>query len=251
MFGGKLKIHRRIAAVGLAGLTAATMVLTLAPAAGATVLANSVATQGQTSISDNDEAKLREFWTQYEVAPSTQNALVQKLRAGGTVDALTDGAQPTSTRTVSSETDDVTVTSFADGSIQITGVEKPLEEAEGAISPMSVGSCRTSGSGSGYNTYYDCKAYLSNGFVDLGFYITYTIVAGTGYDYIVEVNSPYAYGIGGTASTPTLAIGRKTEYAGGSAWAYARTSYSGVNGGGRTYEMRALVGSNRTLTIWA
>lgn len=183
------------------------------------------------------------------VSDRVQGALISKANAGIAWDSM-NGSTPVSTSVTTTATLQHKVSTYADGSIVVEGMEIPVESKLRTISPFYVGNCKSVSSGSGYANRYDCQAYAESGFISLGTYISYTLVQG-GYDRILDVHSPFRSAAVGTASKPTVTITQKTENSAYRATAKIKTQYTAyVGAGSRTYELGVYVGADSAWTQW-
>lgn len=114
--------------------------------------------------------EVTEVWTENGVALSTQQALIAKMESGEVLDANL-GGQPVSQQ----ETDDIgevkIVSTYADGSISVTRLEKPSEDVGGATN-RGVQGCSVSSNPQA--TYY--RGCSANGWftaVVLSFFVDY------------------------------------------------------------------------------
>lgn len=202
-------------------------------------------------LTSSEEADLRLFWDGNGVPGEVQDGLIGKLLSGDLWDVFT-GVDPVSSRTVHVGGEQRTIDSYPDGSISVTTIETPQHsQPVGGVSPQYVKNCRSTTSGTGYVNHYDCQAFSQTGVVSIGFYISYSTLAG--YDQIIGVSSPYGDSSFGVLDPdpPMLTLVKRVETSSGSAWAKARTTYKTSGGSSSaTVEMRALVGNNTAWTRW-
>lgn len=204
-------------------------------------------------LTEEERQDLVHWWTQYDVAPATQDELLESLERGELWDAI-GGSDPVNVTTNAYAGETETVERYADGSIVVTTVEVPVAPFSanpiGGVTPFTVGPCESSSTGSGYANRYDCKVFSTSGVVEMGFYMSYSLRQG-GYDKITEVHSGYARATTGTIPTPRATIGKANENSSGSAFAYVKEQYKAAGGtASATVEMRGLVGKDTAWTRW-
>ncbi|MDY0828468.1 hypothetical protein SK224_04935 [Microbacterium sp. BG28] len=155
-----------------------------------------------TSPTTADAAAFEEFYDRYGVDEVTQNDLLEQLAAGEILDSMTSGAEPVTTyeRDSAEQTEYVSV--FEDGSISVTGFEKPVEEVnEGGVGTRAVSDC-TSYSGGGYASYANCLVSNGNGTMSLQFRADYSRWASGAS--ISNARDAQVVAHYGTATAPTL-----------------------------------------------
>ncbi|GAB3150702.1 hypothetical protein GCM10027058_15420 [Microbacterium neimengense] len=194
---------------------------------GSTVLACTVGLSGtavaaETTVDDEQYS----WYVENGVQPDVAQDLIEKFNSGVLPDSMT-GTEPVSSTTSAEAGWIVTRDTFADGSISISKLETPqATESSDDFTTKSVGSCSSSIGGSGFANYYDCAVTGSNGvYLDVEFRADYTRVS-NGAGIINAVRSPYAYAIGGQATTPVLRIDRSNGTMSDPARATATSQYS-------------------------
>jgi hypothetical protein len=133
-------------------------------AANAATLDAPAVSNGEAQI---DVAGMRTRFDAAGVSKGTQNRLIAKLRAGITWDSQ-NGSKPLSVTTEIVNGEEVTRSTFADGSLIIDRIEIPRPVASG-IQPQSIGGCRA-GSGAGNFPFYDCHIATDQFSFSIDFY---------------------------------------------------------------------------------
>ncbi|MCT9620191.1 MULTISPECIES: hypothetical protein [unclassified Curtobacterium] len=197
------------------------------------------------TASAGEPATLEEFFTDNGVSTATAEALQQKYDGGTLLDSMR-GASPVGSREVGTANELKTITTFPDGSISVTTVERPTTSTSGGFSTKAVGNCAKKTTSHYSTTYHDCAAEASDGVLTVGMHLTYTLVSGTG-DTINEITTPYQFARGGQAATPKISIQRKTETSAGPAYARGSTQFSG-SAGSYTGTMYVKVGGDKAWT---
>lgn len=157
-----MKFYKTISAVALAA--------GLMLPAGTAAMAAPATDTSVTSITQDQQAELRDFLTRNGVEEKTQNELLRKLDQGKPWDSFS-GAQPVrSVKNVVNGVENVTKY-YADGSVEVSSMDQAKSPAvSGAPSLRSVGGCRLT-SGSHYHANYEgCHANVDFGVVQMGFY---------------------------------------------------------------------------------
>ncbi|WP_460739307.1 hypothetical protein [Microbacterium neimengense] len=170
--------------------------------AGAMVFLGATSASATSTTTTADAAAFEEFYDRYGVDEATQSALLEQLDAGEILDSMTSGAEPVTTyeRDSAQQTEFVSV--FEDGSISVTGFEKPVEEVdEGAVGTRAVSDC-TSYSGGGYASYANCLVSNGNGTMSLQFRADYSRWASGAS--ISNARDAQVVAHYGTATAPTL-----------------------------------------------
>lgn len=152
-----------------------TLVQRVAAAAMATALSFAVAVPAGATMSDAppSDAEIREFWTEYGVTPNVQDALVNKLEVGGKLDSANAFAEPVDVSTTTHDGMNVTVETFADGSIRASGIEQATaaDEQVGTLD-TGVTDCTVT-SGTGFVAYTGCQVFSANGTQNIQFKVNY------------------------------------------------------------------------------
>lgn len=176
--------------------------------------------------------EVRSVWTEHGVAGSTQDQLISKMESGQSLDANL-GVAPVS----QSETDNgltvKTVSTYADGSISVTDIQRPNAGASGGgISSRAVQGCTTTWSPSVIK-YRNCSA---NGWftgVALAFFVDYDAYAST--TKIVKYHSgTVKCNAGLNCSTPQFEKIRLQGTNSAPAQVNLTTTWNSVIGGGTT-----------------
>jgi hypothetical protein len=171
-----------------------------------------------------ERSQVVEFMSTYGVPAETQELLFDKLDAGEQWDSLS-GADPVSTRSISTSSAVENVDVYPDGSVSVTAVDT-------AQVGRTVSGCVTSGAGTVNRTLSNCTVRASAGLVTMAFYADYR------YSYnslsnitvksaaISRAHSPSATVLGGTFSGLSVGVTRAT--AGTNLPATARASMTGT-----------------------
>lgn len=134
-------------------------------------------------LTADEEAQLRSFFDDYDVAGTDQDALLASYESGDRWLSMTAGAEPVDVRTEDKDGMRSTVSTFADGSVGVSGTSIPqdpvrLASVTAPSSPSSVTGCRTSGS-TRVITYTNCLAKVDNGLVMMSFRFTWRLYVGS------------------------------------------------------------------------
>lgn len=167
--------------------------------------------------------QVKDWYLSNGVSPIVAENLIEKFNSGELLDSMR-GAAPIATQSAVTGGVQKTISTFADGSVSVTEIEIPVATT-GEIRPFAIGNCSSTQSGSGYVNYYDCAISGSNAYLEIQFRANYTRTS-AGVGSISYVGSPYVWALGGTATTPTLAITKSVSNASGPASAQATTQYS-------------------------
>lgn len=181
--------------------------------------------------SSDPTAQIREFWTEYGVAPALQDALAAKLESGGNLDSGNAYAEPVSTDTTTSSTMTMTVETFADGSIRVTGIENaPTSTAESSVGTLATGitDCR-SYSGTGFVHYTGCRVISANGTQNISFKVDYEKYSHA-HAKILRTYSANATSNYGTITDPKRSLWRPQSTASQKAVAKYKSYYESHNG---------------------
>jgi len=193
-------------AFGTAILLAAGLTMASVPAATA---AQSPAPKVAVSDVNQSLEQAREFLTIYKVTAETQERLVAKYQRGETWDSL-NGATPVDTQTVEKTGKTETVSRFADGSVNVTSIQKPAAAPqEGEITTRGISECGYYRVGATEN-YDNCLVDFWAGLVYMGFRADYSAVDNN-VDYIRSIYSP-DYIIGGASSAEQTEFAVTREY---------------------------------------
>lgn len=163
--------------------------------------------------SSSDEAAVRATWDQYGVPAATQNRLLADLAAGRAWDSLS-GGDPVSSKTTTSTGLEETVSTYADGSIAITDLQKPVVPATSTGGPVvraSVG-CKVQSS-SHYDSTSYCNVSTNVVVANAAYVVTYHAVQGKGTT-IVSRSSNSAFttqGYLGSISSKEMRTNRATQ----------------------------------------
>ena len=125
-----------------------------------------VATQGDA----DPMPEARAFLAQYGADEATQNRLIDGYLAGERWDSM-NGAEPVSVREEDRGDGRYTISTFGDGSIEVTRVEQPVSDG-----PQLRGISQCSASGKQYN---GCKIDTWVGAVAMSFYVSYNLGTNT------------------------------------------------------------------------
>jgi hypothetical protein len=196
--------------------------------AAAACLSVTLAVPAHAATSD-DEAYTRSFLTEYGVPTTTQDALVDKLSHGQTLDSAKSGAIPVSSRTITTATADEVVSTFADGSISVSGTEQAAPAASGSIAPRAIKGCKES-NGGGYVVMSGCTVYLQTASYELSFKATYERYTGGAQIDSAPSSSLYVNAFWGSVDSKSLAIKRKKQDGSKDAVATAHAHYVGNTG---------------------
>lgn len=165
-----------LAIVFAAMATVLTMETTLASAAASAPASASEPWTWQLNESESEQA--RSFMTKYGVDDATQDNLLAKLKRGQAWDALNGESSPVSEETTTVDQEQVTIKTYADGSIEVSSglnISELKSAAAGDISTFSIGSCdQILGSGP-VTYYYGCHAWDGVTLIKLGFYLDFYI----------------------------------------------------------------------------
>ncbi|MFD6447799.1 hypothetical protein ACFWEJ_22040 [Promicromonospora sp. NPDC060204] len=129
------------------------------------------------------------------MAATDQDALLASYESGGRWLSMTAGAEPVDVRTEDKDGMRSTVSTFADGSVGVSGTSLPQDPVRLAsvtapsalssplapssqLAPSSVTGCRTSGS-TRVITYTNCLAKVDNGLVMMSFRFTWRLYVGS------------------------------------------------------------------------
>lgn len=127
------------------------------------------ATSEVLTLTEADEAQLRGFFDEYDVDAAVQDSLIARIESGKPWLSLTKGAKPVSERVEVNDDMKERISTYADGSIAVSGMEIPAPPAaSGTMSTMSVGGCSTS-STAYKSTYTNCLADVNLGVVRMYF----------------------------------------------------------------------------------
>jgi hypothetical protein len=150
---------------------------TILGAAMALLLVAPTGSPASAEVEDPNAAPLREFWTEYGVAPETQDALIERFATTGSIDALVGDLSTAVTTTRQTLTSVETIYTYPDGSITVVASQRPRRDVSrpGVVTPMSTvyyGDCTTT-SGSGWIHYANCNVEVANGYVYLKYTVTW------------------------------------------------------------------------------
>jgi hypothetical protein len=174
--------------------------------------------------------EISSFLAEAGVPAKDAGVVLEKIEDGEPLDFET-GKKPESVKTERKGDWEITTETYADGSVEKTEIEKPLEVT---ISPGGISvqagptNCKVN-SGSGYRSYTNCHVRRTNPLYNLGFKASYTIVQ-KGKDYIGGVHGLETKRYAGTCSKSKLNTTRKKETASAKATAKASTVYKTYGG---------------------
>ncbi|GAA4967284.1 hypothetical protein GCM10025331_70020 [Actinoplanes utahensis] len=147
----------------------------------ATVAAGSLSSPALAAPSSVDpvaEVQLRAFFDQYEVSDAVQDSLIAKMDSADRWLSLTANTKPVSERVQVSGGMKETVSTYADGSIAVSGTQIPQPEGQGGVSAQSVSGCATSSTA--YSaTYSNCLADVNLGIMRMYFRFNWRKTFGT------------------------------------------------------------------------
>ncbi|MCC4909083.1 hypothetical protein [Microbacterium sp. cx-59] len=159
-------------------------------------------------ITSDDSAAFEEFYDRYGVDDATQQRLIQVLESGELLDSMTSGAEPVSTVETDAEGSTEIISTFEDGSISVTSLEKPsVAPSDGTVAPRAVSGC-TLYNGGGFASYSNCLVSNGNGTTSLQFRADYSRSANSAS--ISNWRDAQVVAHYGTASAPTLTPVRTT-----------------------------------------
>ena len=122
--------------------------------------------------------ELENFWTEYQVPEATQQALLLKLEQGEMWDSLDPEVSSVHTEKLTTDSENLVIETYPDGSISVSGTSSPQEQEEG-ISPQSVTDCKQGSGSNNYQIkYVGCKADVNYGLLRMGFNFDYTAYKG-------------------------------------------------------------------------
>ncbi|MBB5844911.1 hypothetical protein HD599_003234 [Conyzicola lurida] len=174
-------------------------------------------------IPANDgDARVIEWYLAHGVDEDVAASLVAKFNSGELLDSMKADSVPVDIATVTTADEEITTSTFADGSVSVVALETPKPADPNA---RGIGTCSSITSGTGYTNYTNCDIWGSNAYLELHFRADYTRSGGTNGS-IARVGSPYQYATGGTATTPQLSITRSFSSAAGPATAQGVSQYS-------------------------
>lgn len=230
------------------------MIRTLAASAlAAAVSLGAIAPAGATdTATDESSAEIRAFWDQYGVDPDVQDALVAKLESHGKLDASGAHAEPVSVDTDTTAGMSVTVETFADGSIRVSGVEQAnaSSESTGGIELLDSGvtDC-TSSSGTGWVHYTGCRVFSANGTQNISFKVDYEKYS-AGHAKILRSYGAVSSSQYGSMTLPTRTLWRPQSSATQKAVAKYSSDYESHNGASsETIYLAFWLSSNGTRSV--
>ncbi|OCI32794.1 hypothetical protein [Oerskovia enterophila] len=194
----------------------------------------SAAPEASQGLSADDRAQLTTFLTDGGVTAETTATLLKKLEDGQMWDSLAGGTV-VSTDSSESATAYDTVTTYADGSISVTSLEKGVPAATGAITPFAVSGCTTKNTGT-LRTSRNCTASERRGVVNMSFKVGYDqrfsasdLAYVTGASLLAPTNASVTT-IGGTYSIRNFGRTKTTASAGSPATARLTVDFQCVGG---------------------
>lgn len=130
-------------------------------------------------LTTDEEAQLRSFFNEYDVALEDQDSLLASYESGDPWLSMTAGAEPVEVRTQEHAGMRNTVSTYADGSVTVSGTSVPQGlKRSGGVTPLSVTGCSTSGT-TRVVTYSNCLAKVDNGLVMMSFRFTWRLYIGS------------------------------------------------------------------------
>lgn len=129
-------------------------------------------------LTTDEEAQLRSFFNEYDVAAEDQNSLLESYESGQRWLSMTAGAEPVEVRTENKAGMRSTVSTYEDGSVAVAGAQVPTESASDGTGPLSVTGCSTSGS-TRVRTHSNCLAKVDNGLVMMSFRFSWRLYVGS------------------------------------------------------------------------
>lgn len=204
------------------------------------------------SVTDDSSAEIRAFWDHYGVAPEIQDALVAKLESNGSLDASSAYAEPVSVDTDTTASVTVTVETFADGSIRVSGIETAPgdDESTGGIGLLDAGvtDCKST-SGTGWVHYTGCRVFSANGTQNISFKVDYEKYS-AGNAKIIRSYGAVSSSQYGSMTLPTRTLWRPQSSATQKAVAKYRSDYESHNGASsETIYLAFWLSSNGTRTV--
>jgi hypothetical protein len=149
----------------------------------------------------------RAFWTSHGVPAEVQDTLVDELSTTGAIDAIRHGVDPVSVETLDESDATVTVSTFPDGSISVTSVEKPVVVPPGQITTQaSIAGCTAQG-GSGYVNYTGCVVSADAAIFKIAFKASYSVPNGASAKITSTWGAQATSGVG-TITNPTRTLWR-------------------------------------------
>ncbi|MDZ8276526.1 hypothetical protein R2Q81_11290 [Microbacterium aquimaris] len=215
---------------------------------GATLVLGATVGGGLAAHADDDSqdpafqqivANVSDFLDTHGVEEATRDTLVAKLESGELLDSQ-NGSEPVSTSTTTTGGYEVTISTYADGSVSESRVELPTSaETPGLVTPFGVTGCSgTATSRQG------CLVDRWDGVIRQSFRADFTYVT-NGYDRIDSVYSSTYNVYGATSSSVTyFGISKKYENASGPARAEYRVSAQLPVFGAASYLLGLRVGAS-------
>lgn len=162
---------------------------------------------------------------------------------------MTSDAEAVSTREIVEDGFKTTIATFADGSISVSKIQQPTaKELSGEVSLMSIGSCQSVSSGSGYSVHKGCLAYGSNGYLHLQFRADFTLINGAP-DQLNRVYSAQSSSSWGSSTPATKRVHRSQESGSRPAWASVSSQFTSAGGlVSYTGTLNLFVGNNSAWT---
>ncbi len=164
-------------------------------------------------LSQTDTENLKDRFSELGIDEKTQDKLIEKLEKGEVLDSMKEENLQKAKVQISTKggnsLNNSQVITFNDGSKIMYGTRL----VDSGIQPMSVSP-----------GLYQIESYWITGILNYGFYSDIQIVSGSNNDYIISSDNPYVSVIGGSFTTPTVSIKRKTETS--SYRAYSQMSFT-------------------------
>lgn len=186
-----------------------------------------------TSTAVEDEQNIIDFWNEYDVPENTQNSLLDAIRNGDFTEASRAGVEPVESEEITKNGVQQTIERFSDGSIRVTGIQKPTKAKKGTASTYAgtISGCSTT-SGAGWATYKGCLVSIRTDTLYLSFKATYEKYSGASAK-ILSTYSPAMDTYGGVqiVTAPTRSRWVPNSSTTGQAVATYRATIKSWNGG--------------------
>lgn len=152
---------------------------TVASAEGVSGNAQTPTTVGASKdLTADEEAQLRSFFNEYDVAAEDQDSLLASYESGDPWLSMTAGAEPVEVRNQEEAGMRSTVSTYEDGSVTVSGTSVTQDLTSGGPGPLSVTGCSASGT-TRVVTYSNCLAKVDNGLVMMAFRFTWRLYIGS------------------------------------------------------------------------
>lgn len=130
------------------------------------------------NLTAHEEAQVRSFFNEYDVPREDQESLLASYESGNMWLSMAADAQPVEVRTEKRDGLRSTVSTYADGSVKVSGTSVPQDLTPEGSAPLSVTGCSSSGS-TRVVTYSNCLAKVDNGIVMMSFRFTWRLYVGS------------------------------------------------------------------------